>query len=74
MNKVIDKQLQFVEWLKSKGIYNEYDSAGTMQQMQKVYDLCQAQARLDDAFYYLMLEACQARDKQVDSAQLDLFD
>ena len=39
-NPVIAKQLQFVEWLKSKGLYNEFDTAHTMCRMQDVWESC----------------------------------
>lgn len=36
-DSIIKKQQQFVNWLKSKGIYNEFDSAHVMQRMQDVW-------------------------------------
>lgn len=34
----IDKQLEFIEWLKSKGLYNPMESADTMQKMYNVWE------------------------------------
>jgi len=34
----IDKQLEFIEWLKSKGLYNPMESASTMQKMHNVWE------------------------------------
>ena len=33
----VAKQIEFVKWLSSKGMYNEYESAATMQKMQNVW-------------------------------------
>jgi len=38
MSKEIKKQLDFVEWLKSVGLYNPMESALTMRKLQAVYD------------------------------------
>lgn len=40
MDKQIKKQFEFVEWLKSHGIYNEFASAETMRGMMKVWEIC----------------------------------
>ena len=34
----VDKQLEFVVWLKSKGLYNPMESANTMQKMYNVWE------------------------------------
>jgi hypothetical protein len=34
----VDKQLEFIEWLKSKGLYDPMESAGTMQKMHNVWE------------------------------------
>lgn len=34
----IEKQLEFVEWLKEKGLYSAMESASTMRKMHAVYD------------------------------------
>ncbi len=38
MEKEIEKQLEFVEWLKSQGLYNPMETASTMVKLQAVYD------------------------------------
>lgn len=35
---VIAKQLEFVEWLKDNGMYNQFDSAHTMRKMMSVWE------------------------------------
>jgi len=37
---IIERQQEFVTWLKSKDLYNEYDSAIVMQRMQHVWEAC----------------------------------
>ncbi len=37
LKEQIDKQLEFIEWLKTKGLYNEMDAAYTMQKMHEVW-------------------------------------
>lgn len=39
----IERQLGFVEWLKSAGIYNPMESAHTMRKMQAVYMACRSE-------------------------------
>jgi hypothetical protein len=34
----VDKQLEFIEWLKSKGLYDPMESADTMQKMHNVWE------------------------------------
>ena len=36
--ETIQTQLQFVEWLKEKGLYNPMESAATMQKMHRVWE------------------------------------
>lgn len=38
---IVQKQLQFVEWLKQNGMYSEYASANEMRKMQSVWMKCQ---------------------------------
>ena len=35
--EIIKKQLEFIEWLKSKGLYNSMDNAYIMEKMQAVW-------------------------------------
>jgi len=37
---VIKQQQQFVDWLKNKGLYNQFDSAHVMQRMHEVWETC----------------------------------
>lgn len=37
----IQRQLEFVEWLKERGIYNEFDTAATMRKAQQVWEAMQ---------------------------------
>ena len=39
--QIIQKQLKFVEWLKSKGLYNPMESADSMVRMMAVWEACQ---------------------------------
>lgn len=41
----VDNQLEFIEWLKSKGLYNPMESAHTIQRM---YEVWQAQTSKED--------------------------
>jgi hypothetical protein len=41
---VIQKQLEFVEWLKENRVYNPLEPAATMQKMHKVWELMQQAA------------------------------
>lgn len=41
LDPVIQKQLEFVEWLKEKGMYNPMESAETMQKMHSVWEAAQ---------------------------------
>ncbi len=34
------ERFQFVDWLKAKGLYSEFDSAPMMQKMHKVWEAC----------------------------------
>ena len=36
--KTVQSQLDFIEWLMEKGLYNPMDSANTMQKMQAVWE------------------------------------
>ena len=36
--EIVQKQLEFVEWLKEKGIYNVMETAATMQKMHRVWE------------------------------------
>lgn len=40
---LIARQLEFVEWLKSKGLYNRFASANRMQAMMDVWEACKAE-------------------------------
>ncbi|MHA1972838.1 MAG: hypothetical protein ACTSW1_07590 [Candidatus Hodarchaeales archaeon] len=37
LKEKVDKQLEFIEWLKDKGLYNPMESADTMQKMHNVW-------------------------------------
>lgn len=37
-NLVVDKQLEFVDWLKERGLYNPMENAVTMQKMHEVWE------------------------------------
>jgi hypothetical protein len=41
LDPVIQKQLEFVEWLKEKGMYNPVESAQTMQKMHNIWEAAQ---------------------------------
>jgi hypothetical protein len=49
LDPVIQKQLEFVEWLKEKGLYDPMASATTMQKMYAVWELAQRDTRTIEA-------------------------
>lgn len=48
LKQKVDRQLEFVEWLKSKGLYNPIESAQTMNKMHAVWEAMQEKEVLDD--------------------------
>lgn len=45
LDPAIQKQLEFVEWLKEKGMYNPMESAQTMQKLHAVWEAAQLELR-----------------------------
>ena len=48
----IEKQRQFVEWLKAKGLYNEFESAATMVKLHRVWEAAISNTDSQDARRY----------------------
>jgi len=48
---IIKRQQVFVDWLKEKGLYNEFDSADNMIHMQKVWEACQEPVKIFTLFW-----------------------
>jgi DNA-directed RNA polymerase subunit RPC12/RpoP len=52
MNDLIQQQQEFVEWLKSKDLYNALESAPTMQRMFEVWKAMKSDGKMDVRCWY----------------------